>query len=142
MIVRNASAKWNGPLTDGTGSVKLGSGVFEGPYSFKSRTADGPGTNPEELLGAAHAGCYTMMLSALLSQRNTPPKEIRTTAKVTFDKVGEGFGITKIELNSEAEVPGLSSEEFLEVANKAKTDCPVSKALAGVEITLNAKLNS
>src|ERR1700712_2480921 len=102
MPARTAEAEWRGNLTEGKGNIKLGSGAFEGPYDWRSRSADGPGTNPEELIGAAHAGCYSMALSAMLTQAGTPPTRIHTSARVTLDKVGEGFAITQIELATEA----------------------------------------
>ena len=140
MPTRNAEAEWRGNLTEGKGSVKLGSGAFEGPYDWRSRSADGPGTNPEELIGAAHAGCFSMALSAQLTQAGTPPTRIHTTARVQLDKVDSGFAITRIELTTEAEVPGIDAAAFQEKANAAKAGCPVSKALAGTEIHLTATL--
>ena len=106
MAVRTAEAEWQGNLLEGRGTVKLGSGAFEGRYSFASRMEDGPGTNPEELIGAAHAGCFSMALSAGLSKAGFNPTRVHTTARVHFQKVGEGFAITKIELNTEAQIPG------------------------------------
>src|SRR5438046_10499519 len=103
MPVRSAEAEWKGNLTEGKGSVELGSGAFEGPYDWRSRSADGAGTNPEELIGAAHAGCFSMALSAQLTQAGTPPTRIHTTARVHLEKVGEGFAIPQIELETEAE---------------------------------------
>ena len=140
MPVRNAEAEWRGNLTEGKGTMKLGSGAFEGSYDWRSRSAEGPGTNPEELIGAAHAGCYSMALSAMLAEEGTPPTRVHTTAHVRLDKVGDGFAITGIELVTEAEVPGIDNAAFQEQAQKAKTGCPVSKALAGTEIKLTATL--
>jgi osmotically inducible protein OsmC len=140
MPVRTAEAEWNGNLIEGKGKVKLGSGAFEGPYDWRSRSADGPGTNPEELIGAAHAGCYSMALSAELTQAGTPPTRIHTRARVTLDKVGDGFAITQIELETEAAVPGLDAAAFDTHAQSAKVNCPVSKALAGTQIHLKATL--
>lgn len=140
MPVRTADAEWKGNLIDGSGTMKLGSGAFSGPYSFRSRMEQGTGTNPEELIGAAHAGCFSMALSAMLSQAGFPPESIHTTAKVHFEKQGEGFGIPRIELNTEAKVPGIDEAAFQQHAQGAKQNCPVSKALAGVEIQLTAKL--
>lgn len=140
MAVRNAEAEWQGDLKSGHGSMKLGSGAFEGPYSFQSRMEDGAGTNPEELLGAAHAGCFSMQLSAMLAAGGHPPKRLHTAAKVHFGPAGGGFEISKIELSTEADVPGLSLEEFQSTAEKAKEICPVSKALSATPITLEAKL--
>jgi osmotically inducible protein OsmC len=140
MPVRTAEAEWKGAVTDGTGRIKLGSGAFDGPYSFKARFEDGSGTNPEELMGASHAGCFTMALSGALGRGGFKPDRIHTTAKVHLEKVPEGFAIPKIELETEATVPGISDEQFQEIALAAKKGCPVSKALAGVEIHLVAKL--
>ena len=140
MPVRKASAVWEGDIRGGNGKVSLGSGAFEGRYSFGSRFEEAAGTNPEELIGAAHAGCFSMALSGGLGRAGHPPKRIATTAKVHIEKVGEGFSITKIELDCEAEVPGLDDATFQNLANKAKEGCPVSKALAGTQITLTAKL--
>ena len=140
MPKRQASAVWEGNLTEGNGTVKLGSGAFEGNYSFTSRFEEGTGTNPEELIGAAHAGCFSMALAGALGKADFAPKIVQTTATVHLEKVGEGFGITRIELDTEADVPGISEEQFLEVAEGAKVGCPVSKALASTEIHLNAKL--
>ena len=140
MAKRTASAVWEGTLKDGKGRVKLGSGAFEGQYSFASRFEEGTGTNPEELIGAAHAGCFSMALAAGLTRAGFNPTRISTTASVSLGKVGEGFKITSIELNTEAEVPGIEESAFLEQAETAKKNCPVSQALAGTEISLNAKL--
>jgi osmotically inducible protein OsmC len=137
MAVRTSSAEWKGSLKDGAGTMKLASGAYEGPYTFASRFESGPGTNPEELIGAAHAGCFSMFLSALLTTAGFTPKHIHTTATV---HLGEGPTITLIELRTEALVPGINEAEFLEHAEAAKRGCPVSKALAGPEITLDAKL--
>lgn len=138
MAVRTSEATWRGTLREGEGIMKLGSGLYEGPFTFLSRFEDGPGTNPEELIGAAHAGCYSMFLSAILSRNNYPPTRVHTSATV---HVTAGPTISKIELVCEAEVPGLSSEAFAEFAQQAKAGCPVSKALAAVdEITLDARL--
>ena len=142
MATRNASAVWEGDLKAGKGSMKLGSGAFEGPYSFLSRFESGKGTNPEELIGAAHAGCYSMALSHMLASNGHTPKKVATTASVSLEKVGEGFKITKIELNMEAQVPGIDQKKFMEFAEKAKTGCPVSQALSATPITLHAKLIS
>lgn len=138
MAVRTSQATWRGTLREGEGVMKLGSGLYEGPFTFLSRFEDGPGTNPEELIGAAHAGCYSMFLSAILSRNNYPPNRVHTSATV---HVTAGPTISKIELVCEAEVPGLSPEAFAEFAQQAKAGCPVSKALAAVEeITLDARL--
>jgi lipoyl-dependent peroxiredoxin len=140
MVVRTAEAEWHGRVKDGSGSVSLGSGAFEGPYSFGSRFEQEAGTNPEELLGAAHASCFTMALSLLLTKAGYTPEVIRTVGKVRIDQIGEGFAITRIELVTEAQVPGLNATDFTVHAQAAKRDCPVSKALAGVEISLAAHL--
>jgi osmotically inducible protein OsmC len=140
MPVRTSEAEWRGNLREGAGRVKLGSGAFEGSYSFPSRFEEGKGTNPEELLGAAHAGCYSMALSAGLSKAGHPPTRVHTVARVHLEKVGDGFGITRIDLECEAEVPGIGAAAFQEQAEGAKKGCPVSKALAATEITLKAKL--
>ena len=136
MAVRTSSAEWKGTLKEGAGTLKLASGAYEGPYTFASRFESGPETNPEELIGAAHAGCYSMFLSALLSNKGFVPT-IRTTAAVHLEA---GPTITLIELNTEAEVPGCDEATFQQLAEDAKKGCPVSKALAGPEIKLTAKL--
>ncbi|HYM60572.1 MAG TPA: OsmC family protein [Thermoanaerobaculia bacterium] len=140
MPVRRADAEWKGSLKEGRGTMKLGSGAFEGAYSFGTRFEEAPGTNPEELIGAAHAGCFSMAFSAGLGRAGFTPARIHTTAEVRLEKVGEGFGITKIHLTTEGSVPGIDAATFAEEARKAKEGCPVSKALAGVQITLDAKL--
>ena len=141
MPTRTSEAKWSGDLKAGSGTMKLGSGAYEGAYTFKSRMETGPGTNPEELIAAAHAGCFSMALSAMLSGAGHFPKSVHTTAKVTFNPVDGGFAITKIELVTEGQVPGLDAAGFQKFAEDAKKGCPVSKALAAVpEITLSAKL--
>lgn len=141
MPVRNAEAEWKGNLTEGSGFLKLGSGAFEGSYSFASRFEDGrqTATNPEELIGAAHAGCFTMALDAALTKAGYTPTRLHTTARVRLDKVGDGFAITKITLELEGETPDLSKEDFGKFAREAKANCPVSKALAGTEIELTIK---
>jgi len=140
MPERHAEAEWDGNLREGKGRLKLESGAFQGPYSFRDRFEDGKGTNPEELLGAAHAGCFSMALAAGLTAAGLPPGHIHTTATVRLDRAGEGFAITKIALATEASVPGISPADFQAQAEKAKANCPVSKALAGTSITLTAKL--
>lgn len=138
MPVRSANAQWSGTLREGKGHLKLESGAFDGPYNFRMRFEDEPGTNPEELIAAAHSGCYAMFLSALLGNNNTPAELLDCTAKV---HLGEGPTITKIELNMNAKVPGITAEKFAELAEQAKAGCPISKALAAVpEIVLNAQL--
>lgn len=140
MPTRKAEAEWNGTLREGNGQFKVGSGKVSGAYSFPTRFEEAPGTNPEELIGAAHASCFSMALSAGLTKAGHKPTRIRTTANVHLEKVGEGFGITRIELDTEGEVPGIDQAAFQEAANGAKENCPVSKALKGVEITLKARL--
>jgi osmotically inducible protein OsmC len=140
MPTRNASAKWEGDLAKGHGSIRLGSGAFEGQYSFSSRFENGTGTNPEELIAAAHAGCFTMAFSNGLSQAGHVPTKVETTAKVHLEKTAAGFGIPRIDLITEAVVPGLDEAKFHELAEAAKKNCPVSKLLAAAEITLDAKL--
>ncbi|HSE33544.1 MAG TPA: OsmC family protein [Pyrinomonadaceae bacterium] len=141
MPIRRAEAEWKGNLAEGSGRLKVQSGAFEGPYSFKSRFEEGESaTNPEELVGAAHAGCFTMALTAQLSRAQIKPSRIHTEARVKFEKVGEGFAITQIELVTEAEVPGIDDASFQKYARDAKESCPLSKALAGTEILLDAKL--
>jgi lipoyl-dependent peroxiredoxin len=140
MPVRQAEAEWKGNLLEGKGTLKLGSGAFEGSYDWRSRSTDGPGTNPEELLGASHAGCFSMALSAQLANNNTPATRIHTNAKVHLEKLDSGFAITQIELETEVEAPGLDDAKFQELANTAKINCPISKALAGTTIQLKATL--
>ncbi len=141
MPTRTAEAEWKGNLAEGEGRLKVGSGAFEGPYSFKSRFEEGQSaTNPEELIGAAHAGCFTMALTAALSRAQIKPTRIHTVARVKLENVGEAFSITRIDLETEAEIPGIDDGQFQEYANGAKQNCPVSKALAGTEIHLSAKL--
>jgi osmotically inducible protein OsmC len=140
MPVRTAKAVWEGDLVKGKGTVELGSGSYRGAYSFASRFESGTGTNPEELIGAAHAGCFSMALSGMLAKAGFPPKRIQTQARVHIEKVGEGFKITKIELHMEAEVPGIDKAKFMELAEAAKKGCPVSQALTGTQIVLEAKL--
>ena len=140
MAVRKAEAVWEGSLREGAGVMKLGSGSYDGPYTYASRFESGQGTNPEELIGAAHAGCFSMFLSALLTGNETPPVHIHTTAAVHLTA---GPTISRIDLVCQAEVPNISAERFAEIAAEAKAKCPVSKALAAVpEITLDATLVS
>ncbi len=140
-FTRKADAEWNGGIIDGKGTVKLGSGAFEGAYSFQSRfSEDTVATNPEELIAAAHAGCYTMALSGNLGKAGYEPKHIHTTANVKIEKQGEGFVIPNIDLETEASVDGISDEEFQKIAEETKKTCPVSQVLSGAEISLNARL--
>jgi lipoyl-dependent peroxiredoxin len=136
MANRSSDAEWRGDLKSGQGKIRLGSGAFEGSYSFDSRFEDGKGTNPEELIAAAHAGCYSMALAAALTKEGHAPTSIHTTAKVHFGPVAGGFAITKIELTTEGAVPGLEAAAFEKTAAQAKEECPVSKALRAVEIVL------
>lgn len=140
MPVRQSQAEWKGNLREGSGTVKVGKGVFEGAYSFPSRFEDGQGTNPEELIAASHAACYSMALSAGLGKAGFNPTRVATVAKAHLEKVGEGFEITLIELETEAEIPGIDEKTFLEQAEAAKKGCPISKALAATTIKLSAKL--
>jgi osmotically inducible protein OsmC len=140
MAERKAEAEWRGGLKDGNGKVRLGSGAFDGPYSFRSRFENGGETNPEELIGAAHAGCFSMALAFGLEKAGHKATRIRTTAKVRLEASDGGFAITAIALETEAEVPGIDPGRFQEEAEEAKKNCPVSKALAGTAITLAAKL--
>ncbi len=140
MPVRTAKAEWQGTLIEGTGKIAVGSGAFSGPYDWRSRSADGANTNPEELIAAAHAGCFSMAFAAQLTGAGYPPTKVNTTAKVHLEKSEGGFAIPKIELLTEAVVPGIGAEQFQEIAAAAKSGCPVSKALTGVEIELTATL--
>jgi len=140
MAKRTANAVWQGTIKEGQGTMKLGSGAFEGQYSFASRFEEGTGTNPEELIAAAHSGCFSMALSAGLGRAGYKPKRINTTATVHLNKVDDAFRITGIDLNTEAEVPEITDEAFLEQATAAKNNCPVSRALSGTEIKLTARL--
>ena len=140
MAARTASAVWEGDLKSGKGRMKLGSGAYEGNYSFSSRFESGEGTNPEELIGAAHAGCFSMAFAHMMSGKGFVPMSVKTTASVKLEKVGEGFKITGIDLQTEADVPGIDQKTFMELAESAKKNCPVSQALAGTEIKLQAKL--
>jgi osmotically inducible protein OsmC len=137
---KHASAVWTGSLKDGKGTISTETGVLDNaPYGFKSRFEEGPGTNPEELIGAAHAGCFSMALSAQLSGAGLPPERIETKAEITFEKVGEGFAITASHLTVNAKVPGIDAAQFQELATKAKEGCPISKVL-NAKITMDATL--
>ncbi len=140
MPARKAEGIWEGNLKQGKGRVKLGSGAYQGPYSFGTRFEEQPGTNPEELIAAAHAGCFSMALSFGLEKAGHVPTRVHTTATVRLEKVGEGFKITHIQLDCEADVPGIDEASFMQQADAAKTGCPVSQALSAVKIDLNAKL--
>ena len=137
MAIRNASAVWNGTLKEGNGTMKLGSGAFEGEYTFASRFEEGTGTNPEELVGAAQAGCFSMYLASVLTNAGFPPVQVRTSAKVHLE---EGPRITLVELDTEAEVPNIDEKTFLESVDKSKKNCPISLALTGPELQVSATL--
>ena len=142
-FTRKAEANWDGGIIDGKGTVKLGSGAFEGAYSFKSRFSEDEeqkATNPEELIAAAHAGCYTMALSGNLGKAGYKPTNIHTTANVKIEKQGDGFVIPNIDLVTEATVEGLDDEEFQKIAEETKKTCPVSQVLSGADISLKASL--
>lgn len=139
-VVRSAEASWQGAVSEGGGRITLGSGAFDGPYSLRARVEeDGRATNPEELLGAAEAACFTMSLANLLSEAGHPARDLHTTARVTLARVGAGFHITRIELRTVGDVPGVDQAAFNDLAGRAK-DCTVSRALAGTEITLEASI--
>ncbi len=141
MSVRHAQSVWNGNLKDGNGVMKLGSGELEAPFSFSTRFEEEPGTNPEELIGAAHSGCFSMFLSAVLTKAGFPPNKIETKAQVTLESVDGAPWITKIHLICRADVPNVDEATFAEQVQASKTGCPVSKALAAVnEITVDAQL--
>jgi len=137
---RTADARWQGDLKTGRGNIALGSGAFEGPYSFTSRFENGTDTNPEELLGAAHAACYTMALSHALALAGHPPTSVATTATVHLEKGGAGFSITGIDLKTRGLVPGVAAAEFTRLAEDTKVNCIVSRALASVPMRLDAQL--
>ena len=140
MAQRTADAVWEGGLKDGKGNMKLGSGAWQGAYSFGTRFEETPGTNPEELIGAALAGCFSMALAAGLGRDGHQPQRIATTAKVHLEKQEAGFAITRIDLTTEGSVPGIDEAKFREAAEATKSACPVSKALGGVQISVDARL--
>jgi lipoyl-dependent peroxiredoxin len=141
MAIRNASARWTGTLTEGNGVFRTDKGGYEGNYSFSSRFEEGEGTNPEELIGAAHAGCFSMALSKALADAGHPPTSIDTSAQVHLERTDAGMTITRIALDTVGDVPGMSAEDFGKHAEAAKANCPVSRLLApGAEITLTARL--
>ncbi|MDZ4818435.1 MAG: OsmC family protein [Planctomycetota bacterium] len=140
MLTRSAEAVWEGDLPKGKGTVKLGSGAFEGQYSFNSRFENGKGTNPEELIAAAHSACFSMALSHALSEAGHVPTRVHTQAIVSLAKSEGGFSIPKIELKTDAVIPGIDDATFQKIAEEAKKNCPVSKVLSGAEIVLTAKL--
>lgn len=138
MAVRKAQAVWEGNLKEGKGSMKFGS--FEGPYTYASRFEEGKGTNPEELIGAAHAGCFSMAFGNELAKAGFTPQRIETQAQVTLGKVDGKSRITKIHLDTQARVPDIGEDKFQEIAEGAKNGCPVSNLVTGAEITMSAKL--
>ncbi|MDE2772824.1 MAG: OsmC family protein [Gemmatimonadota bacterium] len=142
MPVRTAEAEWKGDLAQGSGRIRTQTASFEGAYSSGSRFEEAKGTNPEELIAAAHAGCFSMALSAQLSRAGYEPDSVRTTARVHIEKVDAGFSITRIELSTRARVPGLDPALFQEKAEAARSGCPVSRALESVDITLDAQLEA
>lgn len=140
MPTRSASAKWDGTLKEGNGRIEMATGAWEGPYSWSSRFEEAQGTNPEELIAAAHAGCFSMKFAGDLGAAGFDPTSVRTTANVRLEKGEAGWNIVAIELDSEAQVDGIDDARFQEIAEQAKAACPVSKALAAVPvITVNAK---
>jgi osmotically inducible protein OsmC len=130
---RTANARWDGSLQEGQGTMRMASGAYEGPYSFQSRFEEGDGTNPEELIAAAHAGCFSMQFAADIGRAGHEPESVETTATVHLDKQDQGFGITRIELDTRARVQGIDAEELQRIAEGSKQGCPVSRALAAVE---------
>jgi osmotically inducible protein OsmC len=141
MPTRTASARWQGTLTEGSGVLRTGKGGYEGNYSFKSRFEEGEGTNPEELIGAAHAACFSMALSKALSDAGHPPTSVDTTASVLLEKTDAGMTVTRIDLVTTGDVPGIDEAEFAKLAEATKTGCPISRLLApGVEITVSPSL--
>jgi osmotically inducible protein OsmC len=141
MAVRNGSAEWRGDLQSGSGTLAVGDGIFEGQYSFASRFEEGSGTNPEQLIAASHAACFSMALANILSEAGHAPDSVRTTARVQLRNVDGAPTLTRIDLETEGEVPGIDDQQFQQYAEQAKKGCPVSRALAGVpEIALSAKL--
>lgn len=141
-MIRNASAEWKRGLKDGAGKISTDSGVLKGTqYSFSTRFEDGIGTNPEELIAAAHAGCFSMALSGQLGKAELTAESIRTKASVKLEKVGEGFAITSVHLEVRVRVPGADNDAFMTAANNAKSGCPISKVL-NAEITMDAQLEN
>jgi len=140
MPIREASAVWEGGFKGGKGRLKTGTGACDGDYSAASRFESGQGTNPEELIGAAHAGCFSMALALELEQAGYTPDDIQTRARVHLEPVEQGFAITRIELDTRVRAPGIAENTFREQANAAKNGCPVSKLVKGAEVTLNAEL--
>lgn len=142
MPIRTASARWAGNLTEGSGSIKTGKGGYEGNYSFKSRFEEGEGTNPEELIAAAHAGCFSMAFSKGLADAGFTQTSVETTAKVHLDKTDAGMTVTRIDLETVGQVPGVDEADFQKIAEGAKENCPISRLLSpGAQITLTARLS-
>jgi osmotically inducible protein OsmC len=140
-VVRVAHASWQGTVNEGSGRIGVGSGAFDGTFTLRARVEDGvPATNPEELIGAGHAGCFTMSLANLMSEAGHPPVDLQTTAHVHLEQLEQGFRITRIDLDTVGEADGIDPATFVELADQAKSTCPVSLALAGTEITLKATL--
>jgi osmotically inducible protein OsmC len=140
-VTRRARASWQGTVPDGGGRIALGSGAYEGDFTLKGRTEDNvPQTNPEELIGAAHAGCFTMSLANLLEERGHPAQDLQTTAKVLLEQLDQGFTISRITLETTGSVDGVDEAEFQQLATEAKETCPVSRALAGTQIEMTARL--
>jgi osmotically inducible protein OsmC len=140
-VTRRSQASWKGTVPEGAGRLQLGSGAFEGPFTLRARTEEVErATNPEELIAAAEAGCFTMSLANLLSEAGHPPEDLQTTASVRLEQQDGRFTITQIALETTGQVAGISRERFAELAAEAKRTCPVSRALSGAEITLEAKL--
>ena len=142
MPMRTAEAEWKGDLAQGSGRMRTETGSFEGSYSAGSRFEEAKGTNPEELIAAAHAGCFSMALSAQLAKAGHPPQTVKTTARVHIEKQADGYAITRIELTCRARVPGIDPATFKERSEAAKQGCPVSKALKAVTVTLDAQLEA
>jgi osmotically inducible protein OsmC len=141
MPIRTASARWQGTLTEGSGTFRTGKGGVEGNYSFKSRFEEGEGSNPEELIGSAHASCFSMFLSKVIAEAGHTPVTVNTTASVHLDKTDAGMTVTRIDLDTVGEVPGIDEAEFLKMAEVAKEGCPISRLLApGADITVSARL--
>jgi lipoyl-dependent peroxiredoxin len=140
-VSRHAEASWQGTVPDGGGQIALGSGAFQGVFTLRNRVEDEvKGTNPEELIAAAEAGCFTMSLANLLEEAGSPPKDLQTTARVRLEQKEEGFRITRIAISTVGDVPGFNAQRFAELAEQAKATCPVSLALAGTEIIVEARL--
>ena len=140
MPTRRANARWEGGLRGGNGNMKFGGGAFDGQYSFTSRFEEGEGTNPEELLGAAYAGCFSMAFAGALEREGYDPQSVETEAQVTVERVDGGFKITRIQLDTRAQVPGIDESTFQQMAENAKNNCPVSQVLQGVEKSITAEL--